>query len=355
MLTNKILLFEDMPEQQQRFVEELENVRGELDYKAVAFEWDSDAGGTFEKILTEALSGDRRPAVVVSDHDLSGMDGRLTDDVLEPVCQKLLIPLLRYAQRAPETDRDRFARHMYGDLYLIHLSIEDGANHAARDVAAHYAGFARLREMLSGSVEQDSFKEGPATVMADVLGRPELRVDLTLYANSGPQMLAKNAPAPDVENDSLSKATYNFGHWLLNSILRYPGILLNETSAAAYVNLDTNSFAGEEVQALFSTARYDGPFSRVRPYWWRSDVDAIIDDADVGDGLELAQSKGIDNVAPSRDPGTGEDGATYYCIVTRKPVTKENSIGNLSWVPQGADLARISSAAYETWAPLFNR
>lgn len=354
MRTKKILLFEDVQKKQDEFIEALNVVRGDLDYEASAFEWDSNVRGTFEKILTDALSGESRPAIVVSDHDLSEMDGRLTDDVLEPVCQKLLIPLLRYAQRAPETARDRFARHVYGDLYLIHLSIEDGVEKAAKDIAAYYQGFDALRALICG-VDQRNLEEGPASVMADILGRPELRVDLTLYANSGPQILAKNAPAPDVEDDSLSKAIYNLGHWLLNSILRYPGILLNEIATAAYVNIGTESFIRSEVQALFSSAKYSGPFASIRPYWWRSDVDAIIDDANTQDGLDLARLKGITDVTPSRDSETGKDGATYYCIVTRRAVTKEDSIGNLSWVPQGADLARISNTAYETWAPLFNR
>lgn len=354
-MSNRIVVFEDKDENREEFKGALDAANAEKEAEVEFFDWDADVTGTYEEVLSTALSGDERPRVVVSDHDLSQMEGRLTDDVLEPVCQRLLIPLLRYAQQGPDSPRDRFARHVYGDLFHIRLSIEEGFPSAAQNVFATFRGFENVRTKLEQIGKDAVLSDGPAVTMAQVLGREDIRVDLTLYSSSGPQMIAKNPPDEIFDNLWLEVQTYNLGHWLLNSILRYPGILLNEVAAAAYMNLSIGSFRDERIQEQMEGAKYDGPFSDLRPSWWRSLIDAKLDAADVEDGYVFAGECGIEDAAPSIDIFSGEPNATYYCIINKAPVKKANSFGNLSWIPQGADLARISKDTYETWAPLFSR
>ena len=69
------------------------------------------------------------------------------------------------------------------------------------------------------------------------------------------------------------------------------------------------------------------------------------------DGLELAQKKLDAAVKPSKCRVDPSKRAGYYCIISREPVSLENSKGGMSWFPRGADLTRISNDKYEEYGP----
>ena len=135
------------------------------------------------------------------------------------------------------------------------------------------------------------------------------------------------------------------GKWLFLSVLRFPGVLVNEVATASYLNIDPGDFKKKEVQALFRKGEYKGPFAELGPWWWRRTLDGLLDKSDCEDGRELADKSNI-KVRACLDPKSKKQ-AGYYCMLTRKPVSEENSRGGISWFPSGADLARIRKDKFE--------
>ena len=120
---------------------------------------------------------------------------------------------------------------------------------------------------------------------------------------------------------------------------------MNETAAASYLNIDCADFKKPKVQALFSKAKYVGLFAELGPWWWRHMLDDILDKSDCADGKEFAD-KNKEKVHSCLDPVSKEQ-AGYYCMLTKSPVSAENSRGGISWFPSGADIARIRKDKFE--------
>jgi hypothetical protein len=140
------------------------------------------------------------------------------------------------------------------------------------------------------------------------------------------------------------------GYWLYDSVLRFPGIVVNEIAAASYLNIDAEQFRDRpRIQGLFSSALYQGPFADPKaPIWWRDKLDDLLQKAKAKDGRSLVHKVLKTTVKPCFD---GKKRAGYYCVVTGKPVSKENSRGQISWLPRGADLSRVRKDIYEELAP----
>jgi hypothetical protein len=139
------------------------------------------------------------------------------------------------------------------------------------------------------------------------------------------------------------------GYWLYDSILRFPGLLLNAVATASYLDIAEAQFRNPSVQKLFKPALYRGPFEdHSEPHWWRKTVDEIVGKAKSGN--EFLAQKLHKPVPHCLDSQTGKR-AGYYCMVKRVPVSKDNSVGNISWFPPGADLARVRKDMYEQLGP----
>lgn len=80
-------------------------------------------------------------------------------------------------------------------------------------------------------------------------------------------------------------------------------------------------------------------------------LDDIVSDQNFNDGLELAQKNVSSEIKPSQCSVDPTKSAGYYCIISRRPVSPENSSGGLSWFPRGADLTRISTEKLEEYGP----
>lgn len=156
--------------------------------------------------------------------------------------------------------------------------------------------------------------------------------------------------AEDHRKDALRKRLPSvFGYWLYDSILRFPGILLNAIATASYLDIAERYFDKTDVQRLFRRALYRGPFEDDRePHWWRRALDDIVGEAK--NGNEFVTQKLDGRVPHCLDSQTGKP-AGYYCMVKKVPVSKDNSLGNISWFPPGADLARVRKDIYEELGP----
>ena len=106
------------------------------------------------------------------------------------------------------------------------------------------------------------------------------------------------------------------------------------------------------IRRCFDNARYSGPFSDASPYWWRS----IFDDEVLDIGLdEYLSGMGYTGEVSSSVCSVSQNSpAGYYDIFTNKPISFSESVGNLSWVPKGADLTRARTDKYDELAPILN-
>ncbi len=62
------------------------------------------------------------------------------------------------------------------------------------------------------------------------------------------------------------------GYWLWDSVLRYPGVVVNMVAASSDLNIEQEVFENEDdVRNCFSPALYDGPFKEAKgSMWWRT-------------------------------------------------------------------------------------
>ena len=197
---------------------------------------------------------------------------------------------------------------------------------------------------------------GPAKIISEVLGKPDLESIFARYTSSSTlaadiiQYDDEDTPDDEIPLVLKERIPFVLGCWLYNYVLPFPGIILNNIAAASYINLAPQQF--NEYSKEFETARYHGPFSNHFSYWWRYDLDQIFFDANVEDAVEYLTTKEIENLSPCKCSIDSNSNAGYYCIVKRQPISYDQSIGHLSWIPDGADLCRINKKVYRRLAPM---
>jgi hypothetical protein len=217
-------------------------------------------------------------------------------------------------------------------------------------VAAH--GFAEIAVKLPAIV-RDGVNKSPAKTLAALLEKPEYSDKIALYGVGDQNRLSQVPAKGKKDNEDWVKRIGCFlGYWLWDSILRYPGLLVNEVAAASHLNIATHDFRKAKVRAVFKKALYSGPFAdRDKPHWWRGMMDDIVSREGYHDGLELIRQKLGTTFASSRCWVDPSKPAGYYCILSEKPVSLENSRGGLSWLPRGADLSRITTSLFDEYGP----
>ena len=298
-----------------------------------------------ESILTKAPYDSA--TIILADRDLSKSQdsqfGGLSVNAVDAVSKNLAIPICSYA-RDPEPD-DYDWRGKWREGHIV-LRFSDGIDELARQAVIAARGFTEIAAQLSDSKATGS----PAKILAKLLGKPEYSAKMALYSvgdhNRLPEVLAKD------KDNWVQRMTHFLGYWLWDSLLRYPGLFVNEVAAASHLNIDTDDFGESEVGAIFEEALYKGPFADPKkPLWWRGMLDDIVSRENFADGLELVQKKVKSTIKRSKCCVEPSKSAGYYCIISREPVSLENSKGGLSWFPRGADLTRISIRKFEEYEP----
>jgi len=315
-------------------------------------------GDSFERYLAswidESLAG-KDIGLIVCDKEL-GLYGNLRGLSATPVsavAQQKGIPFCQYSRLARE-DKREFARFKRLRQWSADEITLEGLDPAAwvPQVVGLFGGFERIRTEYKRLDYRAT--RTPAVALAAILGKPESESRIALYG-SGEQGFLKEIltfydPAKPDMAALFKRMPRMLGNWLFLSILRFPGILVNEVAAASYLNIAHGVFVRKTVQRHFGSAVYSGPFSELGRWWWRADLDALIGDASCKDGREYAKKK-LGAVPPCLDPQSRER-AGYYCMLTQKPVSAQNSCGGVSWFPSGADLARIRKDKFEQIAAL---
>lgn len=302
-----------------------------------------------DRLVAEAKKSVYRGATLwVTDRDLSQTtDYRgLSEVIVSKVANRLGIPICKYAQGTTDSVFER--QRDWGDAQII----IDRSNipQMARQIVMLARGFDQISKALKPLLGGKKLRT-PAAVMATVLGRPEAADRIALYASGDQKMVSEILPFAARPDKKLlaSRLPSLFGYWLFDSILRFPGLIVNSIAAASYLNIAVKDFEKPTVRMLFADAVYEGPFSdEGDPHWWRSDLDKIVDLAGVSDGNEYVKARLKKKVAPCLDKGKR---AGWYCMVKKVPVSDENSVGNISWFPPGADLARVRKDVFEETGP----
>jgi len=355
----KIVLFEDTQQTRSDVLQSL-TTHTRPDGNVVPFEGarftesPSERERMYEARLEQILS--KPPydgaTLIVADRDLSkSLDSNfvgLSVNAVAAAAQKLSIPICSYA-RQPELD-DYEWRGRWEEGHIV-LSFSEGEAELARRAALAARGFAEIGRQLP-QIIADKSNKSPARVLAALLGKPEYADKVALYGvgdqNRISEVLAKGKDTAQ----QVQRMTHFLGYWLWDSLLRYPGILVNEVAAASHLNIDTEAFHAANVQTIFQEALYHGPFADPsRPQWWRGMLDDIVSGDNCADGLELVHAKVNSAIERSKCCVDPSKSAGYYCIISRKPVSLENSKGGISWFPRGADLTRVSNPMFEEYGP----
>lgn len=313
--------------------------------------------GTYEDRLVKELKGIqyRNMSLIVCDRDLSLTKSYigLSEAVVSKVANHLGIPICLYARGVGDTVLDRQREWGDGRIVLDCGNIEE----MATKVAVLVKGFMDVKALVTKTLSLSGQEKlhSPAAMVANMLGRPESADKIGMYVSGDQKMISEILPFAQAGNKKglKSRAPTLIGYWLYDSILRFPGLLVDTVAAASYLNIDIEDFdKNTDVQKLFNKALYKGPFAdKGDPLWWRNDLDDILQAGKSVDGQAYVTKKLKKTVKPCMCSVDSALRAGWYCMATKKPVSLEKSKGNITWFPRGADLARISIDVYDEIGP----
>lgn len=364
----KIIVIDDKQEQQQALNSALaslisnkysihiwtaEQLKQKWDVKFVNDESVSNAD---EDVWFRVLQSESDIAVVVADHDLSAFSAvRISESAITDACKQASIPVCTYHRKPKAVTEAQYLKQIVSQTRSFSIAVDiSNLEQAAQEIISVADGFASLIDAYS-NVQSDCREKGPAAILAQILGKPGLTNYFARYA-TGPTLasdlieyISPSVDAPENKTAIGRRVPFILGCWLYNYILPFPGILPNEVASASYVNLSAEDFSKNKDK--FSDAKYEGPFGDVKNYWWRTELDRILIEADCEDGVAYLDKLGI-QAKPSVCAVKKETPAGYYCLIKKSPISLNASKGRLSWIPDGADLCRIDIETYDSIAPI---
>ena len=314
---------------------------------------DSGGAGTYEKrIETDLLQPlYQNASLIVADQDLSKSRRYpgLSESAIKRVADGLGIPECAYSRGNQAEDLFRSAEQREARI-VLNLT---GNDQFPAQVVSLAEGFEEIAEKLRGVPDSTDLKH-PGKLLAYILGKLEYADKISLYASGDLNRLATIVAARGKGLErKMSVRKCLMGYWLWDSVLRYPGVVVDEVAAASYLNIKGDIFHSDsQVRVLFNDATYSGPFATAKgPMWWRAKLDDIVANSNVPDGRDHASRILAREIPRSECCEDSSKPAGYYCMLSKKPVSLENSKGGLAWFPRGADLARVSLSKYDEIGP----
>jgi hypothetical protein len=360
--TKAVVLFEDDPTLLRTRKAQLEKAFGKV-VPITPFESNVLLAGGPDVPLEQKLASTLESArfhhgvigLIVCDMALEryGASQATSSTVVSAAAEALGVPICLYeaGDKGPLFSLDR--RRKWGKGLII---VDENSESFGRECAGLYHGFCHIERELAKIPAKDFAKSMPAEILARILEKPEETDRIALYGAGEQSPLSELLPYYDARRRNILELRKRFhralGNWLYTSILRFPGIAVNEIAAASYLNISRKDFDRPGVQSIFSKAAYRGPFFECGRWWWRRGLDAMLAAARCRTGLEYAGKRGMKGLKPSAcSEGSRPHAAGYYCMITEAPVCEEHSRGGISWFPGGADLARVSRRQYEKMGP----
>jgi hypothetical protein len=358
MKSLNILLFDDVEEnlrEVQDLISKELGVKGKVEAYPLVRRETSKLGDPepFEDIIERELRKRAEPvSLIVADRDLSrATDYRgLSEPTVRRAAERLAIPECGYA-RGESGDAISYLDIGEKREECIRLSLTP-QDVFARKVVDIAEGFEWMKEQVPNVMQKMKGRQpSPAKILAELLGVPDQVEKISLFAVGDKNRLGDIPRLGKSSSDERARRlAYLLGYWLWDSVLFFPGLVVNEIAASSYLNISVEEFRKKDVASLFSAAKYLGPFSYARgPLWWRGRLDSLLGDFE--DGNSLATTNLGREVAPclcSVDPSIQ---AGFVCVLSNKPVSSKNSTGKLLWLPRGADLARVSRTMIDEFGP----
>ena len=128
---------------------------------------------------------------------------------------------------------------------------------------------------------------------------------------------------------------FEAAHWIRSVLLRYPGVIYDDSHAATALGISLGSFKQTAVQEMLRPAAYGGPFCEEQQRWWRHTLFDIANRLLATTGCRLGLREGFRLVASeelgialdqSVDAETGNAPADTVCYLLHIPVRIETSL-----------------------------
>ena len=300
--------------------------------------------------------------MVVTDYDLTTAVKGLFGLAIVAWCQHQGIPVGEYT-RLPTAALPQ-------EPNLFELRVPTNEDSAADYITGVVNGFGDLRDRIERNVELVTTRGSLASVLATILERPKLENQFAAYMsrpNAANAFLIGSLTTDSNPGDDTKRRlfTYLLGHLLVNSVLKYPGPILTSEMLGAYLAIGHESF--EEVKSYFKSAKYSGPFGEGKCFYWREDVDDILDEFGEEVGTEDLGSFGdfnrrvverlVEGDVSSHECARcdGKKGG-FWCPFTNRAVCERSdcSVTGSSWIPTGAQLCRFRCWPYHEWSPILS-
>lgn len=303
------------------------------------------------QIINQRELSDGEYDAALVDTDLSGLKNGISQSAFRTACSMIGLPVLRYSRAVPTTsDRMKYlttiSREGSQALQVPTSVLTEGI---ADWVVGILQSFKQIRDEIEERRKKDS-GTSPSEIMASMLNEPEIDLDLLGY--SGANFFFFGELIDSVEGDIKQPRVRNYatqlGYWLANYVLMFPGPILNEGAAAAYLGITKNDLKNAKVRELLAGALYAGPFattSTTGSYYIRRRVDHLMLESDVEYFADLCSKRHITIDA------AGKGKLWYYCIVNDEPILDADAVGPFDWMPRGADICRIKKSTYQKLAP----
>lgn len=350
----QIILFEDQSDTRElickRIKEASKSVKESHPFEIVSFAFEEENHKCEDKesyvdcILRVIEQHYRKIHLFVIDnqlHETNQFRG-LNDTTVIEVAERLGIPYCLYGNVISDRTKEPWKEWGYRRILL------QFGDSLGEEVVKVFNGFETLIDKIDINIEDPS----PARILCTAIGMDGSPSRVNLYEKGAHTQLGGLEYVYSEKDIDIRRLGKMLGEWLWSSLLRYPGVFVNEIAAASYLNIELEKFQESEVQSYFSAAKYSGPFSDLSPFWWRHELDIILAESNVGDGKELLDAEGI-AVNDCYCEFSEEDAhpAGFLCIYRNRPVCSKHSTGNLAWFPSGADLARFNKEEFYTLEP----
>ncbi|MDP4027168.1 hypothetical protein Q8W71_31815 [Methylobacterium sp. NEAU 140] len=318
--------------------------------------WLPDRTDDVERQFSELAQG---ATLVVTDYDLTRGQSGFFGVSIVAWCQRAAIPVGDYSRGN--------ATNLPAPPNLFGFRFPPETDEAAREIKAVYGGFREIDRALE---DRPSLLEmpSPASMLADMLGHPSAVTQFSLYmppigAYGGLADRLRATRGQSAGKERRVLWTYVLGHVLFNFIMRYPGPILDVHALCSYLAVSDDE--ADRIKPLFDGAQYEGPFSTLRPSFWRDRIDDMVETWALESELDytghlpsyrraLVEEKLGAALGRYPCPRCEGDRGGFRCPFTKATVCERDdcSVGSSGWIPQGADLSRVERTFFDETSPM---
>lgn len=308
------------------------------------------------KFLKDRIGGHGIDLVLL-DTDLSRGRELQTHSSYKAALRELGMPVCRYQKGGTSSEFEqlpqlqRTIRDGASAIWIPRALVSGDRTHElVPRLIALSSGFKAILEALQKSPDLLQGRHSPTEVLAAVLGNPELSYEFLGYAAQNLVYFA--TPEVHVVDHQISEQqrfATQLGYWLFNYIMTFPGPILSQSSAAAYLNIQPQELIDHpELRAALDSAQYQGPFSEVAPLFWRYGLIEILNQL----GGDVVLSEAFRDMNLARVDAESPESVAYICLVSGKAITERQAAPTPDWVPTGASEAKIDDEVLSELGPL---